>query len=572
MAVSANRKKSSLDRVIKSLNVQTQKRTRRELLDWIAFHKIEIQAGTRLRPFDLEGHEYLREIYSHGKRREKRAEHVVFRKGAQVGISTVCVLDALHNADELVVKELYYFPDDGAVREFGDDRLSPMIQRNSYLCERVQERKELGGVYNKGLKHLGDSSIYLRGMVSRTAVKSVDGDILYLDELDEADQANVQFAFDRVMHSPLQWVTELSQPSLPDFGIDKSFADSDQRHWLLKCPSCGEYNCLEENFPRNFMRAQGREGWYRGCLKCNAPLDMSAGEWVARQPGRRKRGYHLSQLYTSILPQGDADPSDKIMREYFAARLSTEKERFTISRLGYPYGGTRQPVTEEVLDACEAEYVMGPGAGIPTGIGIDVGDIKHLVVRGRNAINGRTRILWVESFEDWERAARIIEMFFKPFFIVDAMPYKDGAKKLVRSFPGRGMIQYFKAQEKRAVEGEDDKEVPVIHVDRTESLDDTTGEFKDNLVEIPSLKLASAEQRKAIEDFRAHLKALIADEETDKSGNKRRIYKSNTNHYGMAANSARIAEDQSKYVIWGAAAFQGGNPRTSASELSKVFG
>lgn len=572
MAVSAKKKKSSLDRVIKSLNIQTQKRTRRELLDWIAYHRIELQAGTRLKQFDLEGHEYLREIYSHGAPGEKRAEHLVFRKGAQVGISTVCVLDALHNADELVVKELYYFPDDGAVREFGDDRLSPMIQRNAYLSERVQERKETGGVYNKGLKHLGDSSIYLRGMVSRTAVKSVDGDILYLDELDEANQANVQFAFDRVMHSPLQWVVELSQPSLPDFGIDKSFADSDQRHWLLKCPSCGEYNCLEENFPKNFLRAADREGFYRGCLKCGSPLEMSAGEWVAKRPGQKKRGYHLSQLYTSILPQGYADPADKIMEEYFAARLSSEKERFTISRLGYPYGGTRQPVTDEVLDACEAEYVMGPQAGPATGLGIDVGDMKHLLVRGRNPENGKSRILWVESFEDWVRAGRIIEMFFRPFFIVDAMPYKDSAKELVRSFPGRGMIQYFKAVERRSAEGLDEREVPVMQVDRTESLDNTTGEFRDGLIEIPSLKLATAEQRKAIEEFRAHLKALIADEETDKNGNKRRIYKSNTNHYGMAANSARIAEEQSQYAIWGAAAFQGGNPRTSANELGKIFG
>lgn len=570
MAVAGKKKKSSLDRVIKSFaNVQTQKRTIRPLLDWIAHYNIHLRPGV---PFSLKGHEYLREIYNHGKPDEDRAEDLSFEKGAQVGISTVCVMDCLCNADQLKIKIGYYFHTDDAVRDFGDDRLDPLINNNDYLRGRVQESKEEGGVYNKGLKQIGHSTAYFRGMEKLGKVKTIDLDLEYLDELDEANQKHVQFAKDRLMHSPLQWKVELSQPSLPDFGIDKSFADSDQRFWLLKCPSCGEYNCLEENFPRNFYRAKDREGYYRGCLKCASPLDMSAGEWVAKYPGRKKRGYHLSQLYTSIVPAGHVDPSDKIMAEYFAARLSSEKERFTISRLGFPYGGTRQPVTDEVLDRCEAQYVMGPQAGPATGLGIDVGDMKHLVVRGKNPVNGKPRILWVESFEDWERAGKIIEMFFRPFFIVDAMPYKDSAKELVRSFPGRGMIQYFKSVERRSAEGLDEKEVPVMQVDRTESLDNTTGEFKDGLIEIPSLALANPEQRKELEDFRAHLKALIADEETDRNGNKRRIYKSNTNHYGMAANSARIAEEQSSYAIWGAAAFQGGNQRISSGELSKVFG
>ena len=534
---------SSIERVLSSINIQTQKRTRLGLLDWIADRKIMLRTSTRIIPFSLDRHEYLREIYEHHP-------HEVYEKAAQVCISVYHVLKALWLCDQYTLKALYYFPTDDDVRDFGDDRLDPIIKKTEYLRERVVEAKEEGGVYNKGLKHVGESSIYMRGMFTRAAVKSIDGDYLVLDELDECDQTNREFAFDRIMHSELQWASELSQPSLPDFGIDQSFAESDQRYWLLKCPACGHYNCLEEDFPQNFMRVsraetvQTGQKYYRGCLKCNAPLDMAAGEWVPRQDGRDKRGYHLAQLYTQIKPAHAADPADQIMAEFHRARKSPQKERFMISRVGNPYGGERQPVTETVLNACEARYAMGPLAGIPTGIGIDVGDTKHLVVRGKSPETGRPRILWAESFEDWERAATIIKLFGESPFIIDALPYKDSAKKLVQAFPGKGRIQYFKETEKETTEGEYEKEIDVLHVDRTESLDNTTGEFADRLIEIPSLKFHEGEQLKALEELRAHLKHLVADMVEDTKGIKRRVYKANVaNHYGMAANSARLAEE-----------------------------
>ena len=560
------KKLSSLDRVLRTVQIKTQRRTRRELLDWIAHHGIKLAMGGEIKPFSLAGHEYLREIY------EEHVPHEVFEKAAQVGISTVMILKALWLADERVLKILYYFPDDGSVEEFGDDRLTPIIQQTPYLSERVEEAKESGGVYNKGLKHVGKSSIYLRGMVSRTKVKSVDGDYLVLDELDECNQKNREFAEDRIMHSSLQWISELSQPSVPDYGIDKNFQDSDQRFWLLRCPACGHWNNLEENFPKNFFRRRGADGWYRGCLKCEAPLEMCSGQWVAKFPGREIRGYHLSQLYTTIRPADCADPADKIMKKYLGLRKAYEKERYQISVIGFPFAGERQPISDQVLDACEEEYLPGIAAGRASGIGIDVGDILHLVVRGR-APGGITRILWAESTDSWTRLAEIIKMFGAPTFVIDAMPYKSSAKELVRAFPGRGYLQYFKSSEKITTEGEDEKEVPVIQVDRTESLDNTCGEFRDRRVRIPSLKILSGDDLARIENFRRQLKNLIKNLEEKSSGQTVAIYKSGLeNHFGMAANSARIAEENSEYLSWRPESFQTATTRIPKGELDKVCG
>ena len=519
-----------------TIRIKTQKRTRMELLDWIAHHKIMIQAGLKVRPFSLEGHEYLREIYS------EHAPEEVYEKAAQVGISVYHVLKALWLCDQYELKVLYYFPTDDAVEEFGTDRLDPIINNTLYLSERVSEARETGGAYNRGLKQIGKSKVFMRGMMTKGKVKTVDGDYLVLDELDEANQENKDFAFDRILHSSLQWSSELSQPTLPDFGIDQSFGESDQRYWMLKCPACGEYNCLEENFPKNFMRRKDG-GWYRGCLKCSSPLDMSLGEWVERYPGRDKRGYHLSQLYTTIRPEHVRDPADAIMKKYFKARKPSQKKNFQISIVGFPYGGENQPITDGVLDNCEAEYVMGPGAGMATGMGIDVGDILHIVVRGINPITLRPRILWAESTDDWDRLGQLMRIFCPQVGVIDAMPYKASAKRFALAFKGQVYIQYFKGREQVTSEGEEEKEVQVIQVERTETLDDTCSEFVDCEIEIPAMRLHEGKQLQAIQDFRSHLKRLVSETVERPDGRKERVYKGNVpNHFGMAANSARIAE------------------------------
>lgn len=71
---------------------------------------------------------------------------------------------------------------------------------------------------------------------------------------------------------------KLSNPTLPDYGIDKAFRETDQRHYLLKCAKCGEYTCMEESFPDCLIEVNGRV--IRACIKCRGELLPSAGEWV----------------------------------------------------------------------------------------------------------------------------------------------------------------------------------------------------------------------------------------------------------------------------------------------------
>ncbi|MEW6351290.1 MAG: phage terminase large subunit family protein [Thermodesulfobacteriota bacterium] len=504
--------------------------------EWIA------RAGITIRgePYQTRGHEYLEAIL--------RDDHPdqVFEKGAQVGISTLVLMKALYVAEHLGKKTVYYFQDDGAVSDFSSDRAQPMIRDSAYLTERVRDTDRVG------LKQIGAGSLYFRGLFTKGKAKSVDADFVILDELDEAKQAHKEFALDRLMHSDLQWVHALSQPSFPSYGIDAEFNETDQRYWHLICPACGHRNCLEIDFPGNFLpvpTSQARSfpdgaTHYRGCGRCRTKLDPARGEWIAKYSERRRRGYHLSQLYTQIRPADAPNYATKIMTTWHAAQGSQIKlSRFTISILGYPYAGADARITDEVLDAIEVPGMFLTAGAYGTFMGVDQGDILTIAICVLTA-GGRLQGVYFEETEDWGRLDVLMAQYGVVMANIDAMPNKDSAKAFAVRYPNRVVIQYFGGKELK--EGEElhrgKQKVHTVSVDRTESLDATVDGLCAGDILLPARSGLSGRNLVTMDNVRRHLKQLMARNEESPSGQTRRVYLTGVeNHYGMATNSARIA-------------------------------
>tara|TARA_Y100000310_G_scaffold473_1_gene545 strand:- start:10086 stop:11798 length:1713 start_codon:yes stop_codon:yes gene_type:complete len=520
-------------------------------------------AFVRNRPFSFNNCDYLIPIY------EEPHPYEIFRKAAQVRISTKVILEAIWLADKYGAKILYYLATDKDAFGFSNDRIKPIIDDSNHFKNLLDERD--GGVDNVGMKHLAKGTFYCRGLYTRTNVKSVDADVLILDELDEADQDNRRFAYDRILASDLQYVRELSQPSIPDYGVDEKFDKTDQRYYHLKCPSCGDYTCLDLDHisaegrlvPRHILEiSEGMRSlfssdqqYYRACKHCQKPLDMAQGEWVALYPSREeRRGYHLSQLFRQQPMIGHADPADWIMEEILSARKTSEKLRTAISILGYPYAGERAPITDEVLDAAE-----GPLGFLRKSqksyIGYDQGDELHIVVLQDH--DQKPQVIHMENTSDWSRLPILVQQFKATCLVGDALPNKKTAKDVNRDCEAlvldkekpqircKAYIQYFSGEtQKKGEEGEDDLLVKKVGVDRTESLDDTAGLLRHQEMLLPQMALLDGADSRTNDEFRKQLKMLVKDLVEDAAGVKRWKYKTNvSNHYGMALNSARIARE-----------------------------
>lgn len=485
-------------------------------------------------PYDVTNRAFMNEIveaiFSH--------PHITVSKGAQTGFSTLFLAHGFYMVDNLGANLIYYLPTDRMATRFGQTRLDPYVQRSKYLQSRLL------GTDQAGLKQIGTHFFYMLGLESKTGAISIPADEIIFDEVALINRENMELAQDRILASKLGWQRYFSAPLFEEDGIDELYRESDMCKWVVKCQGCRRESILEEEFPDNVRDERKKKGGkiYLACIECGKPLNADKALWVPEYPDRSRRGYRVPQLAIRDTRL------DLIMDRWDKAQGKPSKlARFRRSVLGIADSGNMQPVTGKVLEVVEASsnYYFQDTSDEICAMGIDMGDRAHIVVLAPLGVEGfRTIAAFHVDVEDllglipvWEEAYNLGAL------IIDAMPYKTESKRVVRVLKKAvGFIQYFKEKYKETTEGEDEKEVRVIQVDRDESLDETTSLFAVNPPQALLFKPRNTEEEKALDEVKRHLKKLVKEEFNGPDGRKRISYKHNVeNHYGMAMNSARLA-------------------------------
>ena len=510
--------------------------------------------------WSLAGHEYLRAIV------EDRAAHIVVEKAAQLGLSTLMVGEMLQCC-LAGQKAGYFFDTKEAMREFVQSRVDPIIDSSDELVKLVVERKfepdrpkrkGKGGADNVRFKQIGPNGLaYFLAVNNRGDVRTRALDRVYLDEVSEHDPELAAFVDDRMMHSKVRCRREISQPRIPGMDIDDAFQRSDMKFWKLRCSRCRSWTALEMRFPDCLVKV--KDEWRICCPKCHAKLinEIPAtkteparremeGEWVALHPDRSISGYHMSQLYGPHITAG------YIGEKWAAAQTRAHlMQNFVISILGNPYAGDNQPITEELLRMRSGEWGMtmtGKG-NLPPGVayaGIDVGDVRHLVIY-RVCADGVDRVVWLEATRDWDLIRKRLVDHEVIFFAVDALPEKTKAKELCLSLAykdgrPRGAIVYTSSQSSSVGwEDEDTAPVRVIKTNRTDMLDDLAWDMQAGRFWLPTQRIE--EVLVACQ----HFARLVKDR--DRESGAYRYRKNVENHYGMAAAMGRLAKAMSPAIL-----------------------
>lgn len=514
------------------------------LLEW-AKDKIYIEAQSgKWQRFGLEDHEPLRELYL-----LPQVTRTTIPKAAQLGVSTYSVIKSMWLGDRFGISSGYYFPTDTDVRDFVDQKFDPVIEQSEYL----NQLKLPDDIDNKGLKQFARFAIFFRGTESKRKVKSITVGHVVKDELDEANQENMKFADDRMLHQDNAIITELSQPSEEDYGIDTAFKTSDMSYWGVKC-SCGQWNFPDKDFPENLL-IRGNTTYF-GCIKCSKKLNIQhskalggKAQWVAEHPALSKthRGFQLSHLIFNVITPAE------ILRRYKNSVTSIDKKNFSISILGKAYSTAKtKPITDEILNQAERDFTF-VSSGKFSYVGMDVGDMCHLAFfvpkdGGRMALVNAVEL----PAENEKEIVQTMRRMGVHSGVIDAMPFKTLAKNIAREFSGRIAINYYKGDTlKTGLEGEGQWQVKKTTIDRNESLDETVSLLQEGYIELPSRKKMAGVDLERYEKFRSHLKQLVKEQVEKNDGSQFWQYKKNVeNHWGMAMNYARIARDIASLEVY----------------------
>lgn len=217
---------------------------------------------------------------------------------------------------------LMVFPTDAVAEGHSTAKLGPTIEETPSLCEKIAPRKTRSAGNKIDRKKFPGGILFISGANSPANYRNKSIRYLMLDDLDgfpatvgsEGDPADL--AEKRTdSYSARKKIYRNSTPTVKGVSkIEKFYKVSDQRRYYVPCPFCGKFQTLEWGGPKfkhgiKFKRDATGEivaVWYE-CRHCHEAIDeshkpamLAGGQWRAKYPNRKKRGYQISSLYSPI--------------------------------------------------------------------------------------------------------------------------------------------------------------------------------------------------------------------------------------------------------------------------------
>jgi hypothetical protein len=395
-------------------------------------------------------------------------------KGAQLGATQVEVLRSLHGMIHGHYPNglLYLFPTADDVGDFSKSRFKPLIKDNPETIGRYVRDTD-----SDGLKRIGKSLLYLRGARATSDIegskkdssklRSIPVDGIEFDECDLMDPKMIDLALERMSHSEVQEERYLSTPSIPDYGIDKMYKASDQKVWMIKCQHCGEWTCLELEFPECISQAPDGRG-IRMCHKCKKEISPRNGQWCAQEPGREISGYWISQLNSVYI-----DPW-KILQLYLNPPNGNLQEVCN-SKLGMAYIAAENRLqAHDLWPLCTSDMMPMDHPG-PTAMGVDVGSNFHVTIVDRPT-DGTIRVVKMvelpsNNMSDFNVLHDIAKQYNVKSAVLDFAP----VQQKVRAFRESESYEVFGCiyQDHQRGPAAWDEQDGIVRINRTEICDKT---------------------------------------------------------------------------------------------------
>lgn len=470
-------------------------------LAWIALNGMVNENQQKL---EFKDHRFLIDIYS------DPAPDIVSRKSAQIGYSVAEILRSIHSAKYEKRNIIYALPTNNVVQDFVKPKVNPLITSNPNISSMVSDD-------SVSLKRVGDRFIFFKGGFSDREAISITGDTLVIDEYDRMPDAGVVNTFDSRLQAALEPKRRrFSNPSQVGYGVDALFQDSDQRHWMVRCPHCNHEYFMDWTKGDKEHYVDQRLGIY-ACGKCGKELDREArrnGRWIAKFPERERHGYWFSQMMAPWVT------ASRIIEQFEESNI----EFFNNFVLGKAYTLSDLIVNREtILRACAPSTIPK----LHVAMGVDQNVNEQIWVAGTSQgifAHGKTK-----SWEELEH----LKVMWNATVVADPMPYQTMPKKLAEKYNDFYLCRFKESTSLDVI----DWKGQTVWADRTRLLDTVANE-------ITNASLMFREHPQELEDYIADWQNLYRTTEEKEDGKIRSIWKKKENKesdYSFATAYFRIA-------------------------------
>jgi hypothetical protein len=383
----------------------------------------------------------------------------VTMKAAQIGATNKDIIKSLWVAKNLGINIIYTLPTDSDRNLFAGGKVNKIIAQNPIFQEWTKDKDSVEQ------KQVGESTIYYKGTWTQKAAIMVSSDLNIYDEVDASKQDVIDQYSTRLQHSKLKWEWFFSHPSSEGTGVHKYWQKSDQKHWFVKCKTCGKENFME--WPHSFdMEAQ-----VYICKECKAPLtddDRRFGRWVARYKKREFSGYWIPLF---ICPWVTAAEIIKYNNE-------KSEEYFFNKVLGLPYVGGGNKLTRALLFQNLTEELITPDTNERIVIGVDTGKKLHYVVGGEKGL------FFYDEAKDYDEIEHLLDRWKRAIAVIDQGGDLIGSRKLRSKYPGRVYLCMFGADRKtkNLVKWGAKDENGAVTTDRNRTIQMVVDEFSDKRI------------------------------------------------------------------------------------------
>lgn len=425
---------------------------------WILNNQIQTETGKAL---DFHTHRYLYDIY------RDDSKYLCCIKAGQIGFSTMAILKTIWLSRNKKIDIGYILPTVDMVQKFVGSKVNRMAQQNKVISDWFKEKDSITQ------KQIGENYIFYLGAQTDRSAIMLSLDMLVADEYDKSPQEVLETYDSRLQHSKhgIKWV--FSNPTIPNFGVDRFWEMSDKKIWHIK-HSCGAIYPLDESCIDYISEI------YR-CPSCKKEIENECrrkGEWIATADGKWS-GYWIPLW---ISPDMGADViSEKKRRntpEYFANFVA-----------GTSYINTNNMLSQKILASNLIETVNSQAGRVI--IGVDTGHNIHYTLANKEGMFYHGYCPSVEenekgerkpNYNPWDEIEALLIKYPRSIAIIDQGGDLIGPRILQAKYRSRVFLCWF-TKEKRTQQiitwGENDEDGKV-QADRNRLIQLTVDELKDN--------------------------------------------------------------------------------------------